>query len=421
MKRVLGFLLRNWPLKLAAILLATMLYSGLVLSQNVRTFSGQVPVFPIGTPREATILNEFEPVREIRFRAPLDVGVLSPSSFRATVDLSRVQAREQGEAQSLPVELTAIGRGIQIVDFSPRTVEVRLDTVEERAVPVTVEHNAPPEGLSIGVPQADPSEVRIRGAGSRVASVSAVVARVTIDSSALNVNRDVTVVPVDAAGNEVPDVEVEPSRVNVQIAVAVELANRTLAVVPLFDGQLPAGYSLGTVSVEPLTVTVEGSEDVVTRLESAETQPIDVSGRTLDFEVITELQLPQQVRVIGSGDVRVTVAVDPMRGSRTYLAGLTLAGASPELTYRPAVTQVAILLEGGLVDLDRLSAAQLVAQLNVGELEPGEHTLPVTLTPPAGLQVLSIAPSEVLVTVDPTPEPEGASARPIGLLSESRL
>ena len=44
MRRALDFLLRNWPLKLGAILLATVLYSGLVLAQNVRTWTGQVPV-----------------------------------------------------------------------------------------------------------------------------------------------------------------------------------------------------------------------------------------------------------------------------------------------------------------------------------------------------------------------------------------
>lgn len=419
MKRVLGFLLRNWPLKLAAILLATMLYSGLVLSQNVRSFSGAIPVYPIGAPEQATVLGELEPVREIRFRAPLDVGVLSPDWFRATVNLARVQARPGGEAQELPVELTAIDRDIQIVDFSPRTVQVRLDPIAERVLPVTVKHNDPPEGLTAGTEQVDPVEVRIRGAGSRVESVSEVWANVTIDSSGLNVNRDVTLVPVDEAGNEVPDVEVEPSRANVRIPVAQELANRTLAVRPQFAGELPVGYELGMVSVEPLAVTVSGSEDVVTRLDSAPTEAIDLGGRTRDFEIGVELQLPDQAEVIGTREVRVSVTIEAVRASRTFLSGLTLAGASPELTYRPAVTQVAVLLEGLAADLERVTASQLVGQLQVAGLEPGEHTVRVTLPTPAGLQLLSITPSEVLVQVEASPE--GTSARPLAVLSESRL
>ena len=44
MTRVLGVLFHNWPLKLAAIGLATLLYGGLVLSQSTATLTGVVPV-----------------------------------------------------------------------------------------------------------------------------------------------------------------------------------------------------------------------------------------------------------------------------------------------------------------------------------------------------------------------------------------
>ena len=44
MTRVLGVIVHNWPLKLAAVGLATLLYGGLVLSQSTQTLSGIVPV-----------------------------------------------------------------------------------------------------------------------------------------------------------------------------------------------------------------------------------------------------------------------------------------------------------------------------------------------------------------------------------------
>ena len=45
---VLAFILRNWPLKLGAVFLATVLYAGLVLAQNTRTFPARVPIEPSG-------------------------------------------------------------------------------------------------------------------------------------------------------------------------------------------------------------------------------------------------------------------------------------------------------------------------------------------------------------------------------------
>ena len=47
MTRVLSVLVHNWPLKLAAVGLATLLYGGLVLSQSSATLSVVIRVDPI--------------------------------------------------------------------------------------------------------------------------------------------------------------------------------------------------------------------------------------------------------------------------------------------------------------------------------------------------------------------------------------
>ncbi|MEX2547094.1 MAG: CdaR family protein, partial [Chloroflexota bacterium] len=268
MRRVADFLIRNWPLKLGAILLATVLYSGLVLGQNVRTWTGVLPVEAPDPPAGATLLSELPPITLVRFRAPLDVGVLSPDSFRATVDLSDVEARAGGPPEDVAVSVEAVDRRVQVIDFQPRVVQVHLDPVLERELPVTIDLGAVPEGLNVGPPQTGPSVVTIRGASSRVEQVSQVVARVTIDASALNIDREVELVPMDVNGNQVPNIEIDPSRARVRIAIARELANRTLPVVPQLTGQPAPGYRITSVTVDPLVVTVSGEEATVTRLET---------------------------------------------------------------------------------------------------------------------------------------------------------
>ena len=44
MPRFLRFLVHNWPLKLAAVALATLLYGGLVLSQSSQPFTTPIPI-----------------------------------------------------------------------------------------------------------------------------------------------------------------------------------------------------------------------------------------------------------------------------------------------------------------------------------------------------------------------------------------
>ena len=57
MTRFFRFLVRNWPLKLAAIVLATALYSGLVLSQNARLWPNPVPIRAENQPENAFLLD----------------------------------------------------------------------------------------------------------------------------------------------------------------------------------------------------------------------------------------------------------------------------------------------------------------------------------------------------------------------------
>ena len=327
MRRALYFLLRNWPLKLGAIVLATVLYSGLVLAQNVRTWTGQVPVDAIRPPAGATLISELEPVTVIRYRAPLDVGVLGPDSFRATVDLSRVDAQTGGPPVPVPVTLIALDQRVQIIDFQPREEQVQLDPVEERDMPVKIVLGTVPDSVQLGQQEVDPQTVTIRGASSRVDSVAAVVARVPIDASALNVDRDVDLVAVDTNGNQVPNIEIDPPRAHVTIPVAQEVSTRTLAVAPQLTGAPAAGYRVTAVTVDPLTVTVSGEASVVSQLESAQTAPIDLTGRTSDLEAEVSLALPNGVSVSGSDTVKVMLSIAQDIGTQTYSIGISLTGA----------------------------------------------------------------------------------------------
>lgn len=415
MRRVKHLLLHNWPLKLGAIVLATVLYTGLVLGQNVRTWTGEVPVDDIRLPAGTTLISELEPVTVIRYRAPLDVGVISPDRFRASVDLSRVEATPGGPPTTVPVNVISLDQRIQIVDYQPRTQEVQLDPIEVRQMPVTVTLGTVPEGLFVGPPQTEPASVTVQGASSRVDSVSAVVARVAIDESALNVDREVELVAVDANGNQVPNVEIDPERARVRIAVARQLANRTLPVVPQLVGEPAVGYRITSVTVEPLIITVSGEEATLTQLNDAPTEPIDVSGRTGDLETMVGLALPGDVTVSGSDQVRVVLTIAPVEGSQTFSAGVVLQGTQSDLIYRLATPSVSITLGGAASALAAFDASTFTATVDVSGLSPGDHSVPVTVAPHPELEVLAINPTEValnITAIPPSPSPSLSPSPP---------
>lgn len=399
MRRVADFIVRNWPLKLAAILLATVLYSGLVLGQNVRTWTGTLPIVTVRPAANAVLLSELDPVTQVRYRAPLDAGVVSPESFRATVDLSQIEAQPGGEPQTVSVSVIAIDPDIDVVDFQPRQVQVSLDPVATREVPVDVELASVPEGLNIGPEQVEPSSVAVRGASSRVEAVASVVARVAIDASALNVDRDVELTALDSDGNQVPNVVVEPERARVRIAVARELANRTLPIVPSIVGQPAPGYRITSVTVEPLVVTVSGEASTVSQLETADTEPIDISGRSRDLEATVRVALPGGVSVAGNDTVRVVVTFAEDTGTRSFVIGVQPSGDPAALSYEVNTDTVTVTLGGPIPTLDAIDPTQLLATVDVSALDTtGQYELPVDFGAPDGLELVAVQPQTVSVS-----------------------
>jgi YbbR domain-containing protein len=193
----------------------------------------------------------------------------------------------------------------------------------------------------------------------------------------------------------------------VRIAVARELANVTLPVVPQVVGAPAPGYRISSVIVEPLVVTYSGEESIVTQLQTAQTEPIDVSGRTSDLEAMVGFDLPDGVSVSGSDTARVVITIEQDVGTRTFVAGFSIVGTVCPCSYSYDTTAVAVTLGGPVTDLQAVDELTVAAAVDVTGLTPGTHTVPFTFTPPAGVEVVALEPAQVQITIESTtPQPE---------------
>lgn len=408
MSRAVAFLVHNWPLKLGAVGLATVLYAGLVVSQNAQTWSGQVPIQPLGQPSGVFLLDNPGAVTFIRLYAPPDVASqLSNQDFSATIDLSGIQAAANGAPTTVPVQLTALDDRIQILDFRPRQVPVRLDPIVSKDVPVTVDHGVIPAGLQLGNQSTSPATVTVRGGSTLVAQVTHVVASVIVDPNGINVDSDVDIKPEDERGNAVEPVNVTPDHVHVHIDVTPAASSRSVPVTPVLNGTPPAGYQIASVQVVPAVVTVTGDPAVLASLTAVPTAPIDVSRATSQLNTTVAFAAPKGVTVVGVAQAQVTINIAPQRGSQTFSVGVTLVGAHADRSYTPAPTTVLVTLGGNLPTLAAIDGATLRARLDVTNLGPGTQAVTVVFTLPAGTTLVSIAPASVVVTVTvvPTPSP----------------
>jgi YbbR domain-containing protein len=410
----MGYLLRNWHLKLSAVLLATVLYTGLVFSGQFSDAEVQLTIGITGQPEQTAVLSSTLGAVDVTYRAPNDViGTLSSDDFRATVDLSAYDMERSPEPQVLPVDVVSPVEGVDIISRDPRTVTVELDRLVVERVPVEVDYGEVPESVEVEEPVVSVDEVEVRGAASLVEQVDRAVARVLIDESGIRVERTVALEPVDITGQPVDNVAVEPREVAVEIDVETVETNRTVSVRPQITGTPAPGFTLAAITVEPSTVTVRGLPDVLTEIDEVLTEELDIGGLSENQEVELELIQPDDTRFLEpeSGVVTIRVTIEPSVSSGTFLVGVVCQGAGDNACL-PGIEQVAITLSGPASAFSDLSAGDLTPIVDVSGLDPGSYSLTPTITGlPDGVALDLVSPSSIPVTIvapatpAPTPTP----------------
>ena len=332
-ERAVRFVVHNWPLKLAAIALATLLYAGLVASQDSSVFPGPVPVTAINKPPGTVVTNDLRDLDQIRYIAPLEVGRLLADDFEATVDLSNVNP--DGQPVSVRVAVTPVDPRVTVLDFQPRSIQVVLDELTTKQVPVDVQREAAPDGVDVGEVTYEPTEVTVTGPGAAVSRVVEARVVATLDPEGIDFDREVEARPVDDNGEVVVGVELDPRTVHVSIPLFTNRESRTLPVNPVVTGTPAQGFRIASVAADPLVVSVEGDADQLAALLSADTAPVSVSGATRDVSVEVPLALPAGVVAVDADTVRVSVRIEALTETRTYSAGIRLDGREPGLEYEP--------------------------------------------------------------------------------------
>jgi YbbR domain-containing protein len=291
---------------------------------------------------------------------------------------------------------------------------VTLDQLVVRdGVPIEiVREGEVPDGFEVREDELDIRTVEVRGASADVARVARVEAHVQIQPTSLDIDRELDLTPVDARGEPIPQVDVEPESVRVRISVLEDGARRPVPVRVVTTGDPAPGFELVSANVQPDLVTIEGDGQRVAATTRLDTLPISLTGATEGFERTVKLALPADVVTVGSDEVIVTVTLRPVTATRTFSAGVVASGARTDRTYALSTAEVLVTLGGAPPDLDRMEGRTFTVQAAVAGLAVGEHEVNLEADLPAGLTLVRIAPATVTVTVGTPPAASAPAAAP---------
>jgi YbbR domain-containing protein len=417
MTRALRFILHNWPLKLAAVALASLLYGGLVLSQTTQPFTDPVPIEIPNPPPNVIVLSNLGSVTRISYVAPPDLGLrVDSKTFEASIDLANVEPT--GQAVSVDVSVEATDDRIRVLDFEPRSISVTLDRLGTQEVPIEAVLQPLPSGLDAGEPILEEETAVVSGPQSVVSTIVKVQAEVPVDATGVDVNELIPLIPINAQGDrlgEAERLEVQPALVRVRVPVFTDRRTKSLPVTPVYTGTPAAGFEVASVTVDPPVVNVEGDANDLAGLEQLDTAPVIVTGASSELTQEVALQLPPGVQAFGTGTVKVTVTLRPVSATRTFQAGLVIVGERTDRRYTLSTDRVLVTIAGSVADLDRLGSTSLTLTVDVTGLDPGTHTVAVSANLATGLSLIDVSPNPVEVTVsnveappEPTPGPSSA-------------
>ena len=410
--RVLRFILRNLPLKIGAVLLAVILYVAMVALQTTQQWPGTIAIEMVNQSVDASLVDpqSIPPVSDIRYIAPPDVPV-SQSSFRAIADLANITPSETSSTL-VKVQLAADDPRIQIIDYRPQQVSVNLQPIVHKQVGVVVDYIAVPSSLQPGTPVLSATTVDVSGASSIVRSVAYAQAGVRVDASGLDVNLDVDLVARDASGAQVNYVTLNPSKVHVQALVGSQVRSETVPVNPVISGSPAAGYYIASIDINPSTAVVSGQADALAALGGkANTTAISIAGATGDVSAPVKLDLPSGV-TSSAGSIVVVIHLQSPASTRSVSVGVVPVGARSDRTYALSTPSVIVTLGGATAALNAFDTSTLVANVSVGSLDVGTHSVTLTISVPPGIKVVTISPVQITVTVfaPPSPSPSPSPA-----------
>ena len=414
---------KNWGFKLLALVIAVVLWAGLITQDPTLTREKIFSDVTINVTGSDTLkrnglivvsdLSSVLSSAHLRVDVPqMQYKAATATSYNARIDLSRI--RETG-VQSVRVLTTNSSTYGTVEEVIPESVEIEVEEYFTRyRIPVTLYTiGSAPEGYYSATPNLDPPLVAVSGPRSLVEKVAR--AEATLDLSQLPAREGLirTTVPftlVDQDGNPVESSLLEVTSESVLLdSVLVEQELYTtrmldLSEVGLVTGEPEEGYEIKSITITPTTVTAAGRAASLDVLDTLYPDgQVDVGGLNESFTQQLKVRKPSELAYLSTDSVTVAVEIGPVIRSRTMEnLQLNLTGVGDGLSGSLALTQANVTVTGPQLFVDALRVANVTLSCDASGLAAGTYDVPI-LCRVAGSEgetfTLEVQPSTVQVTL----------------------
>ena len=305
-QRMKSIVQRNFMAKIIALMVAITLWVIVMDDQNPavdREYTIGVTLDNI--PKGFRIAQDAESAKlKVRAQRSYFVNVDS-GDFKAKVDLEGL-----GEGTyRLPIHIQ-MPQGFEVLEMEPGTVEIVMDPyVENQIKAELIVTGATAPSVTIAKVQQNYDMVTVIGPKSAVEQVSRVIGYVGLTGNDSDFTLQVPLSAINDQGREVPDVQVVPSLLEVNVQMARGLSKKVVTVRPVLENNLPQGYVVEAVRASPSSIEIAGSDALIGTMDGIATENISLRDHDKTFTVPVKLILPEGITVTNP-DVSVNIVIN---------------------------------------------------------------------------------------------------------------
>ena len=312
---------------------------------------------------------------QVEVRAPTaSFQALETDEFHAFVNASGLQAG----THTLEIKVVADDPNVRILDITPALAEVVLEKRKAEQFDVELETEGElGQGFVADETSLEPNRVSVSGAASVLDRIAKIVVRLPLNGETSTVEQRLSPQALDAERNPLPGLDFDPTQVTVKLNVARAEDAKEVGVEAETSGQPASGFFVGKITVEPSTVTAQGSSKTLDELDTLKTEVINLEGATQNIEATIDLDTPPNVRADPSS---VTVRIEIKAGRTSQDVNLppeiVNLDAGRAATVDPA--SVTVTLSGPTDRVRQLVRDGLHLRIDASGQGPGDFSVDLT-------------------------------------------
>ena len=340
-----------------------------------------------------------------------DVNLVTKEKIEAQVDLAEVTKGSKKVRIDIEVPYN-----VEIVDKSETYASFEIDSIVtvEREVEIDIQGDDVNHIVEESVPT--PRSVTVSGPSIYMDNLARVVSSIDVGNISTNGVMRLPVKLLDKDGNEIKELKVKPSKVEVSFLL---LKTKEVPVEASLVGSLKDDYEISSYNTNPSTVVIKGLEEDIENITKIQTQDVNLAEVNKDESINVGLKLPSGVNV-NEGKEKVTVNIklknnnieppeviepeeDIIKEVSIPIEEVELINKNEDLEASFDVSnpeEIGISIEGNKDIIENLEGKDINLSVDLNELEDGIHEVKIAIGDIKDIIVKSVHPESIKIKLE---------------------